>query len=128
MWSTKKLTMPAYCVAANCNNSQTAPGITMHEFPRNRPAVRRMWIKFIQFKRADFLAAPRHAHLCSEQFSECDFANPMEYRMHGCSQTPLQLKPVPQNLGQLRRWPHLRYLIAERSGHGHAAAAASSKS
>ena len=56
VWSTKKLTMPAYCVAANCNNSQTTPGITMHELPRNRPAVRRKWIKFIQFKRADFLA------------------------------------------------------------------------
>ena len=80
MWSTKKLTMPAYCVAANCNNSQTTPGITMHELPRNRPAVRRKWTKFIQFKRADFLAAPHHAHLCSEHFSECDFANPMEYR------------------------------------------------
>ena len=78
VWSTKKLTMPAYCVAANCNNSQTTPGITMHELPRNRPAVRRKWIKFIQFKRADFLAVPHH--LCSEHFSECDFANPMEYR------------------------------------------------
>ena len=28
----------------------------MYELPRNRPAVRRKWIKFIQFKRADFLA------------------------------------------------------------------------
>ena len=80
VWSTKMLTMPAYCVAANCNNSQTTPGITMHELPRNRPAVRRKWIKFIQFKRVDFLAAPHHAHLCSEHFSECDFANPMEYQ------------------------------------------------
>ena len=79
--STKKLTMPAYGVAANCNNSQTTPGITMHELPRNRPAVRRKWIKFIQFKRADFHAAPHHAQLCSEHFGECDFANPMEYRM-----------------------------------------------
>ena len=43
--------------------------------------MRRKWIKFIQFKRADFLAALHHAHLCSEHFSECDFANPMEYRM-----------------------------------------------
>ena len=77
----KKLTMPAYYVAANCNNSQTTPGITMHELPRNRPAVRRKWINFIQFKRADFLAAPHHAHLCSEHFSECDFANPVQYRM-----------------------------------------------
>ena len=53
----------------------------MHELPCNRATVRRKWIKFIQFKRADFLAAPYHAHLCSEHFSECDFANPMEYRM-----------------------------------------------
>ena len=81
VWSTKKLTMPAYCVVTNCNNLQTTPGITMHELPRNQPTVRRKWIKFIQFKRADFLAAPHHAHLCSEHFSECDLANPMEYRM-----------------------------------------------
>ena len=81
VWSTKKLTMLACCVAANCNNSQATPGITMHELPCNWPAVRRKWIKFIQFKRADFLAAPHQAHLCSEHFNECDFANPMEYRM-----------------------------------------------
>ena len=81
VWSTKKLTMPACCVAAICNNSQTTPGITMQKLPRNRVAVRRKWIKFIQFNRADFLAAPHHAHLCSEHFSECDFANPIEYRM-----------------------------------------------
>ena len=81
MWSTKKLTMLAYCVAANCNNSQTTPAITMHELPSNRPAVRCKWIKFIQFKRADFLAALHHAHLCSEHFSKCNFANTMEYHM-----------------------------------------------
>ena len=50
LWSTKKLTMPACCVAANCNNSQMTPGITMHELSHNRPAVRRKWINFIQFK------------------------------------------------------------------------------
>ena len=74
VWSTKKWTMPAYCVAANCNNSQTTPGITMHKLPRNWPAVRQKWIKFIQFIWADFLAAPHHAHLCSEHFSECNIA------------------------------------------------------
>ena len=81
VWLTKKLPMLAYCVVTNCNNLQTTPGITMHELPRNWPAVRQKWIKFIQFKRADFLAVPHHAHLCSEHFSECDFPNPMEYRM-----------------------------------------------
>ena len=29
VWSTQKLTMLAYCVAVNCNNSQTTPGITV---------------------------------------------------------------------------------------------------
>ena len=97
VWSTKKLTMPAYCVAANCNNSQTTPGITMHELPRNRPAMRRKWIKFIQFKRSDFLAAPHHAHLCSEHFSEGDFAKPMEYRY--------SFKILPGRLKLIRLYP-----------------------
>ena len=34
-------------------------------------------------------------------------------------------EPMPQNLGQLCRWPHLKYGIAERSCCGHAAAASS---
>ena len=101
VWSTKKLTMPAYC-----NNSQTTPGITMHELPRNLPAVRRKWIKFIQSKRADFLAAPHHAHLCSELFSECDFANPMEYRMGFCSEADTMFrysfKILPDRLKLIR--------------------------
>ena len=81
VWSTKKSTMLAYHAATNCNNSQTTPGITMHKPPCNWPTVRQKWIKFIQFKRADFLAVPHHAYLWSEHFSECDFTNPMEYRM-----------------------------------------------
>ena len=88
VWSTKKFTMPAYCVAANCNNSQTTPGITMHELPR---------FTFIQFKRADFLAAPHHAHSCSEHFSECDFANLMEYRY--------SFKILPGRLKLIRLYP-----------------------
>ena len=115
VWSTKKLTMPAYCVAANCNNLQTTPGITMHELPRNRTAVRRMWIKFIQFKRADFLAAPHHAHLCSKHFSECDFANPMEYRY--------PFKILPDRLKLIRLYPcgslgeNISFIFRARVGH-----------
>ena len=109
VWSTKKLTMPAYCVAANCNNSQTTPGITMHELPRSRPAVRRKWIKFIQFKRADFLAALHHAHLCSEHFSECDFANPVEYRIWFCFEADTMFrysfKILPGRLKLIRLYP-----------------------
>ena len=72
----KALTMPADCVAANCNNSQATQNITMHQFLWNQPDVRRKWIKFVHFKRAD---KPHHTHLCSEHFAECDFTNFIEY-------------------------------------------------
>ena len=101
--------MPAYCVAANCNNSQTTPGITMRELPRNQPTVRRKWIKFIQFKQADFFAAPHHAYLCSERFSECNFANPMDYSMGFCSEadTTFQyaFKILPDRLKLIQLYP-----------------------
>ena len=105
VWSTKKLTMLAYCVATNCNNSQMTPGITMHELLCNQPAVRRKWIKFIQFKRADFLAAPHHAHLCSEHFSECDFANPMEYHVEADTMFRYSFKILPDRLKLIRLYP-----------------------
>ena len=115
MWSTKMLTMLAYCVAANCNNLQTTPGITMHELPCNQPAVRRKWIKFIQFKQSDFLAAPHHAHLCSEHFSECDFANPMECQY--------SFKILPGRLKLIRLYPcgslgqSISFVFRVRVGH-----------
>ena len=122
-----KKVMPAYCVAANCNNSQTTPGITMHELPLNRPAVRRKWIKFIQFKRADFLAAPHHAHLCSEHFSECDFANPMEYRSGVCFEAVTMFrysfKILPGRLKLIRLYPcgslgeNISFIFRARVGH-----------
>ena len=98
----KALTMPAYCVAANCNNSQATQSITMHEFPRNRPAVRRKWVKFVQFKRADLEAAPHcHAHLCSEHFPECDFVNfTAEDQMGFASKRNLQGCPQGNRLGK----------------------------
>ena len=123
VWSTKKLPMPAYCVAANCNNSQTTPGIIMHELPRNRPAVRRKWIKFIQFKWADFLAAPHHTHLCSEHFSECDFANPMEYRMSKLTRCSGTLKILPDRFKLIGLYPcgslgqSISFVFGTRVGH-----------
>ena len=81
----------------------------MHELLRNRPAVRQKWIKFIQFKRADFLAALHHTHLCSEHFSECDFTNPMEYRSGVCFEADTMFwysfKILPDRLKLIRLYP-----------------------
>ena len=123
----KKLTMPAYCVTASCNNSQTTPGITMHELPCNRTTVRQKWIKFIQFKWADFLAVLHHAHLCSEHFSECDFANPMEYRMGFCFEADTMFryssKIQPDRLKLIQLYPcgslgqSVSFVFGARVGH-----------
>ena len=108
VWSTKVNYAGLLC-CRELQQTQTTPGITMHELPRNRPAVRQKWIKFIQFKRAHFLAAPHHAHLCSEHFSECDFANPMEYRSGVCFEADTMLrysfKILPDRLKLIRLYP-----------------------
>ena len=115
VWSTKKLTMPAYCVAANCNNSQTTPGITMHELPRNQPAVRQKWIKFIQFKRAFLLC--RITPICVASTS-----------VSAISQTPwntawYSLKILPDRLKLIRLYPcgslrqSISFIFGARVGH-----------
>ena len=71
----KALTMPTYCVAANRNNSQATQSITMYEFQRNRPAVRRKWVKFVQLNELTLMLRLSHAHLCGKHFAECDFVN-----------------------------------------------------
>ena len=103
--------MPAYCVAANCNNCSSikVSSFEMHKLDPFSPhsgrfrgdscmlyaestAVRRKWIQFAHFKRADFDAALSHAHLCSEHFAECDFANCIEYRIY--IKAEFELKPI----------------------------------
>ena len=84
------LVMPAYCVAANCKEPKTT-----HAFPQYQPAVRRQWIKFAQFKHADFAAVSPYTHLCCEHFTECDFVNLVECSMGFASQWNLSyLKPT----------------------------------
>ena len=76
---------------------------------------------------ADFLAAPHQAHLCSEHFSECDFANPMEYRMGfvskltRCSSTLSKSCLTGSNwygcilAGSL--WQSISFVFGARAGH-----------
>ena len=119
--------MLAYCIAANCNNLQNTPGITIHELLHNWPSLRRKWIKFIQFKWADFLDAPHHTHLCSEHFSECDFANPMEYRMGFCFEADTMFrcsfKILPDRLKLIWLYPcgslgqSVSFVFGARVGH-----------
>ena len=79
------------------------------------PAVRRKWITFIQFQRADFLTVPHHAHLSSKHFSECDFTNPMEYRY--------SFKILPGRLELIRLYPcgslrqSIGFVFRARVGH-----------
>ena len=79
----KALTMPTYCVAANCNKSQATQNITMRGFPRNQPAMRRKWSNLYNSNKLTLmLRFISHAHSCSEHLAKtCDFVNFMEYQM-----------------------------------------------
>ena len=59
----------------------------MHELPCNRLAVRRKWIKFIQFKRAAFLAAVRQKMLFF--FSRAFITPRSQFQLHHRSQRTL---------------------------------------
>ena len=47
--------MPAYCVATNCNNSQTTPGITIHVLTCTWPTVKWKWINLYNSNELPFL-------------------------------------------------------------------------
>ena len=50
-------------------------GLPQMQTGKRNTAVRRKWIKFVQFKHANFAGASPYAHLCIEHFAACDFAN-----------------------------------------------------
>ena len=73
-----------------------------------------------------FLAAPHHALLCSEHFSECNFANPIEYRMGFASKLTLfwySFKILPDRLKLIRLYPcgsfgqSISFVFRARVGH-----------
>ena len=77
--------------------------------------------------RDSFLTVPHHAHLCSEHFSECCFANPMEYRMGFCFEADTMFwycfKILPDRLKLLRLYPcgslgqSVSFVFRARVGH-----------
>ena len=107
--------MPAYCVAANCNNSQTTRVIIMHELPHNRPAWGESGLNLYNSNDLTFFLRRIAPHLCSEHFSECGFANPMEYRY--------SFKILPGRLKLIRLYPcgslgqSISFVFGARVGH-----------
>ena len=74
----------------------------MHEFLQNWSGVRRNWVKFAQFKRANFeCCASVTPNSCSEHFTEWDFINFMvEYQMGFASKQNLYGCPQGNWLGK----------------------------
>ena len=64
----KALTMPAYCIAANCNNLHATQGKNGSDLYNSNDLTLMLCLS--------------HAHLCSEHFAECNFVLLMaEYQM-----------------------------------------------
>ena len=62
------------CVVQDCSNtSDHTAGISLHKSPTNE-SLRRIWVKFVQTKRANFNPGPAQLRfmVCSEHFAnEC---------------------------------------------------------
>ena len=61
-----------YCVAGgpnneSCKNNSSTPGISMHEFPKERSALRKPWIKFVQRHQHGWQPSPSYC-LCPAHF------------------------------------------------------------
>ena len=59
------------CVVQDCSNmSDKNAGISLHKSP-NDESIRRIWVKFVQVKRANFYPSSRENRfmICSEHFS-----------------------------------------------------------
>ena len=50
-----------------CSNSNKT-GYAVHKFPKDAN-LRRQWVKFVQVKRANFVAATEHSAICNIRFS-----------------------------------------------------------
>ena len=59
--------MVKHCVVQFCSNSNKT-GYTIHKFPKDAN-LRRQWVKFVQVKRANFVAATEHSAICNIHFS-----------------------------------------------------------
>ena len=55
------------CVVQFCSNSNKT-GYTIHKFPKDAN-LRRQWVKFVQVKRANLVAATEHSAICIIHFS-----------------------------------------------------------
>ena len=67
-----------YCVAGGpegrrCTNCTHTEGKSMHAFPKD-PSTRRLWTKFVQLHRSDFLRPTNTSVLCSDHFNTSCFA------------------------------------------------------
>ena len=59
--------MVKHCVVQFCSNS-IKTGYTIHKFPKDAN-LRRQWVKFVQVKRANFVAATERSAICNIHFS-----------------------------------------------------------
>ena len=61
-----------YCVAGgpnneSCKNNSSTPGISMHEFPKERSPLQKSWVQFVQRHRRGWQPSP-YSCLCSAHF------------------------------------------------------------
>lgn len=63
------------CVAGGCSNTK-ANNVSLHDFPSDQ-CKRKLWERFVQQRRRDFLKSTPTSVLCSAHFTDDNFESPM---------------------------------------------------
>jgi len=61
------------CVAMGCSNTNNE-GVSLHQFPFDRPNINRQWVAFVTTKRKDWKGPTKHSVLCAAHFRPESFS------------------------------------------------------
>ncbi|XP_062567897.1 THAP domain-containing protein 10-like [Saccostrea cucullata] len=82
------------CVAGRCSRKK-ADGISLHQFPFDRPAILRQWTAYVKNSRKNWTGPTSASVLCSVHFSPDSY--PAKYRIMESMGVPVQRKELERD-------------------------------
>ena len=90
--------MPTRCVLGYCSNTP-AENVHLFRWPKD-VAIARKWTAFVMLTRSDFKPS-KHSVLCSEHFTDNDYANYTGYNLGFQAHLRLSTNAIPSVLRKL---------------------------
>lgn len=82
------------CVAGGCSRRKS-DGVSLHQFPFDRPSILRQWTVFVHNSRKNWNGPTKASVLCSAHFTEDSY--PAKYRLMESVGVPVQRKELERD-------------------------------